>query len=142
MISALYRGHLRFSCPYGKNAATLRLMAEKNKHDFHGGGGCLSMLFGWAKKSIEFIPSVKTLGTLAKILHILTYSCLLLKLLIRSCLFLLHKPLEFLDSILGKSLIKSVKRMKQTVILFTNISLLFALPATQLFYEVLNIGQH
>ena len=35
-------------------------------------------------------PSVKTLETFAKILHILTYSRLLLQLLIRSCLFLLH----------------------------------------------------
>ena len=39
------------------------------------------------------LPSVKTLGILAKILHILTYSCLLLKLLIRSCFFLLHTNL-------------------------------------------------
>ena len=57
--------------------------------------------------------SVKTLGTLAKILHFLTYSCLLLKL--DKILFILasDKPLEFLESILGKSLIKSVKRMNK-----------------------------
>ena len=69
-----------------------------------------------------------TLETLDKILFILAS----------------HKPLEFLDSILGKSLIKSVKRIvvKQTSILFTSILLLFALPATLSFFEVLNIGQH
>ena len=39
------------------------------------------------------IPSVKTLETLAKIMHILTYSRLLLKVLIRSCSFLLHANL-------------------------------------------------
>ena len=70
-----------------------------------------------------------TLETLDKILFILAS----------------HKPLEFLDSILGKSLIKSVKRMKScktnTSILFTSILLSFALPATS-FFEVLNIGQH
>ena len=71
-----------------------------------------------------------TLETLDKILFILAS----------------HKPLEFLDSILGKSLVKSVKRknkvVKQTSILFTSILLLFALPTTLSFFEVLNIGQH
>ena len=40
------------------------------------------------------IPSVKTLGTLAKILHMLTYFRVLSKILIRSCLFLLHRNLS------------------------------------------------
>ena len=39
------------------------------------------------------LPSAKYLETLAKILHILTYSRLLLKVLIRSCLFLLDTKL-------------------------------------------------
>ena len=55
-----------------------------------------------------------TLETLDKILFILAS----------------HKPLEFLDKNLGKSLIKSVKRMNETSILFPSILLLFALPAT------------
>ena len=58
------------------------------------------------------LPSVKTLETLAKILHILTYSRLLLKVLIRSCLFLLYTNLlKLLIVFLVKSPIKSVKRM-------------------------------
>ena len=43
--------------------------------------------------TLKRTPSVKTLETLAKILHILTYSRLLLKVLIRSCLFLLRTNL-------------------------------------------------
>ena len=79
-------------------------------HFFVESGGCLKVLkltsvalkttFGvacpqaamWAMLQNKY-PSVKTLETLAKILHILTYSCLLLKVLIRSCLFLLRTNL-------------------------------------------------
>ena len=88
-------------------------------------------------------PSEKTLGTLAKILHILTYSRLLLKLLIRSCLFLLHTNLlNFLIVFLVRVLSRVSRVVKRTSILFTSILLLFALPATLSFFEVLNIGQH
>ena len=60
------------------------------------------------------LPSVKTLETLAKILHILTYSCLLLKVLTRSCLFLLHTNLLsflILFLVITQNSIKKLKRL-------------------------------
>ena len=55
--------------------------------------------------SIETHHSANYLETLAKILHILSYSCLHLKALIRSCLFLLAtKLLKFFIVILVRVL--------------------------------------
>ena len=55
--------------------------------------------------SLRYQPSVKTFEVLAKILHILTYSGSVWKVLIRSCLILIHTNLlKFLIGILARVL--------------------------------------
>ena len=114
-ITELYPGHVQY------------ISSELGKTNFRNQG----------------VPSEKTLGTLAKILHILTYSRLLLKLLIRSCLFLLHTNLlNFLIVFLVRVLSRVSRSCKTNINFVYKYFVVVRTTATLSFFEVLNIGQH